>query len=65
MTLSEIKQAIANGQTVHWSNDGYIVIKDSLNQYLIKFVSNNFCIGLTHQDGITLNGDESDFYIGI
>jgi hypothetical protein len=62
MNLSEIKQAIANGQTVCWSNIGYQVIKDSKENYLIKHHSGN-CIGLTWQDNTTLNGKESDFFI--
>jgi hypothetical protein len=35
-----------------------MVIKDSLNQYMIKSLSNNHCIGLTWDDGMTLNGKE-------
>lgn len=62
MTLSEIKQAIESGHNVHWSHDGYEVIKDQYG-YLICCKSNQSCIGLTHRDGITLNGKESDFFI--
>lgn len=63
MTLQQIKGAIALGLSVKWSNDGYDVIQDSLGQYLIKYRPNGFCIGLTHSDGITLNGEESQFYV--
>jgi hypothetical protein len=62
MNLNEIKQAIADGKTVHWSNEGYTVILDSVPQYLIRH-SNGSCIGLTWADGVTLNGREDQFYI--
>lgn len=65
MNLKQIKQAIADGQIVHWGNDGYRVIKDSIDQYMIQCTSNNHCIGLTWLDGTTLNGKESEFYIAI
>ena len=63
MKLQEIKQAIEEGKTVCCQNDAYRVIKDSKNQYLIKCVLNNYCIGLTWADDVTLNGKEEDFYI--
>ena len=62
MTESEIKQAVDEGKTVHWSSEAYVVIKDSKGQYLIKCIPNNHCIGLTWADGKTLNGKEEDFY---
>jgi len=63
MTLKQIKDALNDGLTVCWSHDGYQVVKDSLNQYLIKCLHNGHCIGLTHQDGLTMNGKESQFFI--
>lgn len=63
MTATEIKKAIDNGQKVYWSNSGYEVIKDNKAQYLIRCTSNNYCIGLTWQDGTTLNGKEDDFFV--
>ena len=63
MTLEQIKGAIALGLSVKWSNDGYDVIQDSLGQYLIKYRPNGHCIGLTRSDGITMNGEESQFYV--
>jgi len=63
MTLEEIKQAIDDGKTVHWANPGYVVVKDSLGQYLIKFTSNGHCIGLTWQDGVTVNGKPEQFFV--
>lgn len=61
MTLIEIKAAIAAGKTVHWQNELYTVIKDNLGQYLIECKGNYW--GLTWQDGKTLNGNPSEFYI--
>ena len=63
MNLKEIKKAIAAGKTVHWASSNYVVIKDSIGQYLIHCKGNDNYIGLTHQDGITMNGHEKDFYI--
>lgn len=63
MTLKQIKDALNDGLTVCWSHDGYQVVKDSFNQYLIKCLNNGHCIGLTHQDGLTMNGKESQFFI--
>jgi len=64
MTTEQIKQAVDQGKRVHWENPGYLVIKDSIGQYLIKCLHSNHCIGLTHQDGETLNGREDQFFIG-
>lgn len=63
MSLTEIKAAIEAGKTVHWANEGYIVIKDKIGQLLIKCSSNGSCIGLTHRDGVTLNGKPEEFFI--
>ena len=63
MTLEQIKQAIDDGKTVHWSNDLYTVIKDRLGQYLIICTSNDHCIGLTWKDGVTMNGQPEQFYV--
>ena len=64
MNLQEIKDAIAQGKKVHWSNRAYDVIKDKIGQYLIVCNLNDYCIGLTWQDGVTMNGKEEDFFIG-
>lgn len=63
MNLQEIKTAVDAGKRVHWANAGYSVIRDSLGQYLIVYGLNGFTIGLTHRDGVTLNGDEEQFFI--
>lgn len=62
MTLDQIKQAVDEGRTVHWSNERYTVIKDNLGQYLIT-CDGGSTIGLTWKDGITLNGREDQFYM--
>jgi len=59
MTLTEIKAAVAQDKTVHWANLGYSVTK-GLN---IVFKHNDNCIGLTHRDGETLNGEEWQFFL--
>jgi len=61
MTLSEIKQAVNAGKTVHWSNDNYVIICVH-NTYNILCTLNNHSIGLTWTDGKTLNGEEHEFY---
>jgi hypothetical protein len=63
MTLEEIKSAVDAGLTVHWANTGYRVHKDSLGQYLITYVPNGSCIGLTDREGQRLNGREANFFI--
>lgn len=63
MTLEQIKGAVALGLSVKWSNNGYDVIRDSLGQFLIKYAPTGYCFGLTRADGVTLNGDESQFYV--
>lgn len=66
MQLEEIKRAVDAGRVVHWANDGYRVIKDSLGRYLIGYgmgtMGVNY-IGLTHHDGRTLNGRHEEFYV--
>ena len=62
MKLEEIKQAINEGKTVKWSNSLYTVKKYG-NEYNIICSGNGYCIGLTWMDGVTMNGQEKDFYI--
>lgn len=64
MNLSEIMHALDSGLSVFWDNTSYQVIKDSKNQYLIKHASGH-CIGLTWADNETLNGKQSEFFIGV
>lgn len=63
MTLEEIKTAVDNGQTVYWCNALYTVTKDRHDAYIIVCSSNGYTIGLTHRDGLTLNGEPNEFYI--
>ncbi len=63
MTLDEIKAAVDAGQIVHWANTGYVVQKDRLGQYLITYLPNGSCIGLTVRGGHRLNGKEAEFFI--
>ncbi|AUJ65645.1 hypothetical protein PXK00_17780 [Phaeobacter sp. QD34_3] len=63
MTLEDIKAAVDAGQTVHWANTGYVVHKDRLGQYLITYVLNGSCIGLTDRGGQRLNGEEAEFFL--
>ena len=62
MTLEGIQRAVDCGQTVHWSNTAYRVINDSIGQWLIKCDLNDHCIGLTHKDGVTMNGEPDEFF---
>ena len=65
MNLQEIKQAVDSGKVVHWSNVAYEVRKDNYTgQYNIKCLLNDHMIGLTWMDGTTMNGKESEFFIG-
>jgi len=61
MNLEQIKTALATGQRVYWVHNGYEVIRDSLGHYLIQY-EDGHCIGLTHRDGVTLNGKEREFF---
>ena len=51
-----IRQAVDEGKTVYVGTLAYKVIKDSIGQYLIFCVLNDYCVGLTWRDGVTLNG---------
>ena len=67
MTLDEIKRAVEAGKTVHWSNKGYTVIKDNIGQWLIAYNRGGTgeCYwGLTHQDEVTMNSAEDEFFLG-
>lgn len=67
MTLEEIKTAVDAGGCVCWKNGAYRVIRDNIGQYLIGYAFTGprarHYIGLTHADGVTLNGNPEDFYI--
>ncbi|WP_227267664.1 hypothetical protein [Roseobacter weihaiensis] len=61
--LDQIKSAVDAGKSVHWSNEGYVVHKDVLGQYLITFLPNGDSIGLCNRAGTELNGDEAAFFV--
>lgn len=63
MTLTEIKAAIEAGKRVYWKNPAYQVIKDRIGQHLVHCTLNDSYHGLTHRDGITVNGKPEDFHI--
>jgi hypothetical protein len=63
MNLQEIKSAVESGKRVCWHNVGYEVIKDRIGQWFVKCRGNGHLIGLTHRDGVTMNGKPSDFFI--
>lgn len=63
MTIEEIKEAVNSGKKVYCGNSAYEVIKDKIGQWLIKCTLNDYCIGLTWQDGTTLNAKAEDFFI--
>jgi len=63
MPLDEIKAAVDAGKIVNWSNCLYVVEKWS-DGYNIVCQSNQHAIGLTHTDGVTMNGKEEDFFLG-
>ena len=63
MKLQEIKDAVAAGKTVRWANPLYKVMGKDLDNLAIVCSQNAHAIGLTHMDGVTMNGKEEDFYI--
>lgn len=67
MTLEEIKTAVRNGKKVCHKSEIYQVnlhiFKSGEEQWLITCIINNYSIGLTWQDGTTMNGKENEFFI--
>jgi hypothetical protein len=63
MNLQQIKEALAQGLTVHWVSTQYQVIKHKIfeDHYLIKCLHNNSCAPLEHKG--KLSGDEKDYFI--
>ena len=58
MDLQTIKAAVLNGQTVCWSTTAYLVKYNERGGFNIVYTPDGNCIGLTHQDGVTLNGKD-------
>ena len=63
MTLQEIKTAVDGGKRVCWANPGYEVVHDGCDQWLIRCVGNDSCVGLTKSDGVTMNEKEDRFFV--
>ncbi len=63
MSIAEIKTAVDAGKSVHWSNEGYVVRKDTRGHYLIVFEPGGSAIGLTDRSGGRLNGHEEEFFL--
>ena len=63
-SVQDIKDAVDSGLAVHCGNDGYEVTKAPNGEYIVTYRPNGSVIGLTHKDGVTLNGELFDFYIG-
>ena len=62
MTLDEIKQSVMDGNRVFHHNRNYEVVYDCLGQWFIKCHFNGWCCGLTHMDGVTMNGKPEEFF---
>jgi hypothetical protein len=63
MTIDEIKAAVQAGKTVHWASRGYTVKQWSDGRFVIVCTLNGSAFGLTHLDGVTMNGKPSDFFV--
>lgn len=66
MNLDQIKKAVDSGMSVHWMNEGYLVVKDKAGQYLVGFAvgsNRENYVGLTWADGVTMNEKPEDFFI--
>lgn len=65
MRLQEILRALDEGLQVHWQNRGYVVERSAVGgACVIRSLLTGHCICLTWADGLTLNGKESEFFIG-
>ena len=60
-SISDLKKAIDNGESVYWKTKNYRVIKNYKNEYMLVSKQNYF-IGMEHGDG-QLNGKLNDYYI--
>ena len=40
-----------------------MIYAPKLNDFLIRFDYNDDCIGLTWTNGVTMNGEEKDFFL--
>lgn len=63
MTVAHIQKLVDLGMPVYWKTKAYKIVKDAWGEYLIQCSLNGHCIGLTHQDGTTLNGEPHEFFV--
>jgi len=68
MTLEEIKTAVRAGKGVYWKSSLYYVSLSYARLtgeeiWLVICRSNKHAIGLTHTDGVTMNGAPEDFHL--
>ena len=69
MKLAEIKAAVLAGKQVCWANEFYRVClhepvgREKGAQWLVEYVPTGQYTGLTLSDGVTLNGQENQFYL--
>jgi len=63
MELEEIIGHIVAGGTIYWKSPLYKVEAWHTGM-MIVCQTNGHALGLTWTDGVTLNGDEKDFYVG-
>lgn len=62
MQLEQIMQAVEDGKTVCWKNEGYTVVKDRLNQWLVVYWPNGYTVGLMDRSG-RLMGLPEDYFV--
>lgn len=64
MNLPKIKRAVDEGLAVLFASPAYAVIRgDDRDGDFICCVNTGHCISLTHANGVTLNGRESELYV--
>lgn len=68
MNIEQIKTAVREGKTVHWSSSLYVVIFHTFasgkEQWLVKCLRNDHCTGLTNSKG-EMAESENDFFIAL
>ncbi len=66
-TLADITRAVDSGETVHWKNPAYTVIRDKRGQYLVGYDiggrGENYA-GLFYTDGVRSDYKAGDFFRG-
>ena len=50
MSIQEVMQAVRDGRSVKWHHNGYDVILDSLDRFLVVCRSNGYTTGLCESD---------------